>query len=734
MSGNKVESDIFWDGKFPDAVKAKPGEYFITLKISDAAGNERMMTTRVSVTLLNSLIPLPAFEPPTSAPEPEITPQAESTPSTFGGETGVAITPSAPFTSTIGGDHTTEEKPVTTQTVSKAPVTSSFPVPASAVLWGAASAAAVGFFVSEAQKRKQEEEQKRREAAEAQQNALAQMFLNDTKPEPTETQEFASSGNDLGAYYADFVESPNPVFAPITAAPITGGGSKPVLTYASIPFSEMMDACPKLKLAVRAANLAISASNAANTAYSNARYAADSARAEVTQAEDMTKQYAARVLELGKLAAGALKDAVKYSFDQGAAWSKLQVLKGELWAAQKAEDAAYWVYDKAKNAPWWVPLRNQIRDAAWWVYDKARKAREALERQVQNQQKRYDQISAMAAAARRAAADLTASAAKAAASAAYWGGQVALRRIKSAALELAARAAKLAANVAIGAKEAAERLVASQRVDCQKTLAERQRLESLANQLAALTGVSAATWLKPGTFTGPFDKAANLQNLIAAIGIWNALKAKPAEALNAIKTGLPNLWNSITNAFKNNPLAAWGTAIGTTIVALLGGYTAICGLSSTLSMLHLAGFVFLPLTGGLTTNKKQKVYGIVVGMLMLGMILSACGGGASSAPEIPACATAPSTNTPTPTPTQTMTPPPPTATAIPFVLPGTTRVLQPSDVCSTIAVKYGITIDEFVAANNNDNNTENDIYYVPDNDPSKTVCFVTTGVEYVIPP
>jgi len=487
MSGQKVESDIFWDGKFPDAVKAKPGEYFITLKISDAAGNERMMTTRVSVTLLNSLIPLPVFEPPTSAPEPVITPQAESTPSTFGGTTSESTGEITSSPSTIGGDHTTEEKPITTQMVSKAPVTSEFPVPASAILWGAASAAAVGFFVSEAQKRKQEEEQKRREAAEAQQNALAQMFLNDTKPEPTETQEFASAGNDLGADFVGAGSISTPVFAPITAAPITGGGSKPVLTYAPIPFSEMMDACPKLKLAVRAANLAISASNAANTAYSNARHAADSARAEVTQAEDMAKQYAARVLELGKLAAGALKDAVKYSFDQGLAWSKLQVLKGELWAAQKAEDAAYWVYDKAKNAPWWVPFHDQIRDAAWWVYDKARKAREDLERQVQNQQKRYDQISAMAAAARRAATDLTASAAKAAASAAYWGGQVALRRLKAAALELAARTAKLAANVVIGAKEAAERLVASQRVDCQKTLAERQRLESLANQLAALT-------------------------------------------------------------------------------------------------------------------------------------------------------------------------------------------------------------------------------------------------------
>jgi hypothetical protein len=196
-------------------------------------------------------------------------------------------------------------------------------------------------------------------------------------------------------------------------------------------------------------------------------------------------------------------------------------------------------------------------------------------------------------------------------------------------------------------------------------------LESLAEQLAALTGVSAETWLKPGTFTGPFNKAANLQNLITAIGIWNALKAKPAEALNAIKTGLPNLWNSITNAFKNNPLAAWGTAIGTTIVALLGGYIAICGLASTLALLHLAGMFSLPLAGLLTTDKKHRAYGILVGMLMLGMILSACGGGTtpSTSTAVPTSCQTPDPTVPTPTPTQTMTPPPPTTASSPIPLP-----------------------------------------------------------------
>ena len=41
ISGNKLQGDILWDGKFADGTQASIGEYFITLKISDAAGNKQ---------------------------------------------------------------------------------------------------------------------------------------------------------------------------------------------------------------------------------------------------------------------------------------------------------------------------------------------------------------------------------------------------------------------------------------------------------------------------------------------------------------------------------------------------------------------------------------------------------------------------------------------------------------------------------------------------------------------
>jgi LysM repeat protein len=698
VSGTKLEDEILWDGKFADGTKAAPGDYYITLKISDAAGNETWKTATVNVDLINSLLPHPPFTPPASTTLTPNPPPLEEGALSFGGtaneETGETSTTSTSYggaennlkeeepslvKSTAGGTVVQGEPHGEPPTWSVSPVTNTpSPLSTPGVLWGAAAAAAIGYFISEAEKQREEEEQKRREEAEAQQQALAQMFLDDKKPEPDDTEEYVSDGSSGSYYYPDYtnVDSLNvPVLSDLGATlPTTGGGGgHPVYTYATIPLSDMMDACPKLRLAVQAANLAIQVANAANTAYSNARNAADQAWRDVTQAENMAKQYAARTLELGRLAADAAKDAIKYSIDQGIAWAKLVTSKAELLAAKAAENTTYWAYDKVKNLPWWVPFRTQIRDAAWWAYDKARKAREALERQVQTQQREYDQALAMAAAARRAAADLTTSAAKAAADAVYWGGAAVIRRTKAAGLEALAFAAKGAVYVAENAKELAERVVDSQRVDCQKTIANQRQLESLANQLAALTGISADRWLSlPNALLGLFDRATNLQNLINTI-----------------------------NFFKDHPLTAWATALGTAIAAALGIHTAVCGLSSTMSLLHLAGFISLPLTGALTTTKKQRVYGILVGMLMLGIILSACAGGPSGSPvSIPTgnalCPAAPTTTPPVPT--QTMTPPPPTATATPAPIE-LDYTVQPGEYISNIASSYGITQQELCIYN-----------------------------------
>jgi len=161
------------------------GDYFITLKISDAAGNETMKSAVVSVNFLNSLLPILPFTPPTTAAlTPSPLPEGEGESSNFGGTTSEPTGEVTSSPSTVGGGNSestgevttspsttggtrAEGKPVTAQTFSHPPVTSSFPIPTSAILWGAASAAAVGYFLSEAQKRKEEEEQKQAEARRA---------------------------------------------------------------------------------------------------------------------------------------------------------------------------------------------------------------------------------------------------------------------------------------------------------------------------------------------------------------------------------------------------------------------------------------------------------------------------------------------------------------------------------------------------------------------------------------
>ncbi|MBL8078007.1 MAG: Ig-like domain repeat protein [Anaerolineales bacterium] len=82
LSGNKFKEDVLWDGKFADGTKAGWGEYFITLKVTDAAGNKAIKAAVVTVNPFSFLQDIPAFTPPQSAVVPVTGPDTESTPST----------------------------------------------------------------------------------------------------------------------------------------------------------------------------------------------------------------------------------------------------------------------------------------------------------------------------------------------------------------------------------------------------------------------------------------------------------------------------------------------------------------------------------------------------------------------------------------------------------------------------------------------------------------------------
>jgi hypothetical protein len=86
ITGKKIEGDMLWDGKFADKTTAPMGEYYITLKISDYAGNETFRTTVVKVNTLSFLQIIPEFVPPVSEEMPSVQENQSTSEQAFGSE------------------------------------------------------------------------------------------------------------------------------------------------------------------------------------------------------------------------------------------------------------------------------------------------------------------------------------------------------------------------------------------------------------------------------------------------------------------------------------------------------------------------------------------------------------------------------------------------------------------------------------------------------------------------
>jgi hypothetical protein len=166
ISGNKLKGDILWDGKFKDGTEAGMGEYFITLKISDMAGNEAMKSAVVSVNLLSFFQEIPAFIPPDDAVtnNDDVNEQTASE-QTFGNtNSGIATEKTSSSTST-GGQVLVNETH-TKVSFSQESQTANFPISTSNILWGAAATALVGATLAEWERRRKAEEARRAAARE----------------------------------------------------------------------------------------------------------------------------------------------------------------------------------------------------------------------------------------------------------------------------------------------------------------------------------------------------------------------------------------------------------------------------------------------------------------------------------------------------------------------------------------------------------------------------------------
>ncbi len=185
LAGDKKRDSILWDGKFADGAQAGWGEYFITLKISDAAGNERMRTAIVKVGLLSFLEEIPAFTPPQTTTLPAQTTQANSAAATEFGGTNSAATGESTSESTEEGGANNAATGAESASISAGGtavfnsetdyVQSGFsqgnqstftPITNTNILWGAVAAATLGATLADWQRRREEEEaRKRAEAA-----------------------------------------------------------------------------------------------------------------------------------------------------------------------------------------------------------------------------------------------------------------------------------------------------------------------------------------------------------------------------------------------------------------------------------------------------------------------------------------------------------------------------------------------------------------------------------------
>jgi|GEM_PF-6370194 len=160
ISGNKIEGDILWDGKFADKTLAGIGEYYITFKISDRAGNETFYTTVVHVNSISYLQVIPEFIPPVSDVETsnEITNDEQE--QSFGGSQNQ------------GNESTTQTFVLTSSATAGANASTTT---TSNILWGFIAASAIGAATAYAlEQQRQREEEEATQLAEVQASVDAQ--------------------------------------------------------------------------------------------------------------------------------------------------------------------------------------------------------------------------------------------------------------------------------------------------------------------------------------------------------------------------------------------------------------------------------------------------------------------------------------------------------------------------------------------------------------------------------
>ena len=116
---------------------APVGTYYVTIKVSDAAGNEARQTGAITVAPLSYLQIIPPFIPPTDS----LLPEREGVQRTDEG---------APPVTSFGGTTTRSMGAVGQSVLLSTGASSSSTLPQSNILWGAVAAALIGWATASA--------------------------------------------------------------------------------------------------------------------------------------------------------------------------------------------------------------------------------------------------------------------------------------------------------------------------------------------------------------------------------------------------------------------------------------------------------------------------------------------------------------------------------------------------------------------------------------------------------
>jgi hypothetical protein len=294
--------------------------------------------------------------------------------------------------------------------------------------------------------------------------------------------------------------------------------------------------CPKLTMAVKAANLAIEAANKAHRNYERAKWKAAQAWQNYNEAKRkrdsswnrfqectsrLTPIKGALALANLSLSFAAKKLSRAEDWVRSGKWKS--ILTGNKWAEMIISWLPDWLFKITGDFISWfkqfsqkiwefVPffLRSKVNKALSWIKSQAQKAYDYYQDKAKNYESALKKVNYYREKKRQLVNCITRSTIQA--------GKWAAEAIRQRGIVLynngRSRMLKIARGAAIAARNAAVNLVYRYRGECEEKLAEQARFTELANSLETLTGIDAQGWLNASDQTlGRFDKAADMVKL-----------------------------------------------------------------------------------------------------------------------------------------------------------------------------------------------------------------------------